>query len=82
MKKNLKTEADKCCEAMQQEFTALEACRTWEVVGRNRVPKGTRVMTTRWVHKLKLEANGTIRLRSRLVVRGFADSNSCELAEI
>lgn len=68
--------------AIGQEFDAIEKCDTWKIVQRKAVPRGQKIMKTRWVHRRKLQADGTTRYRSRLVVKGFADTNHYELSEI
>lgn len=55
--------------------------KTSKIVHRSKMPRGVKVMNTRWVHKSKTEANGEIRFRSWKVARGFADTKSYKLSE-
>lgn len=54
---------------MQAELKAMEDMGVWEVVPR---PENTNVISSKWVYKLKRDANGEIsRFKARLVARGF-----------
>ena len=46
------------------------------------IPKNASIVKARWIFKKKLEANGEIRYKSRLVARGFADKNYYDREEI
>ena len=55
--------------AMKQEFDALHANNTWELV---KMPKEKNVIGCRWVYKIKHKADGSIeRYKARLVVKGY-----------
>jgi hypothetical protein len=55
--------------AMKAEMDAVEKNRTWELVD---FPRGHRVITLKWVFKLKRdEVSAIIKHKSRLVARGF-----------
>jgi hypothetical protein len=55
--------------AMQSEMDAVETNRTWELAD---LPHGHRVITLKWVFKLKRdEAGAIIKHKARLVARGF-----------
>jgi histone deacetylase 1/2 len=54
---------------MQVEFDALVSNKTWSLVPR---PPHARVITGKWVFKIKLNPDGTLeRYKARWVVRGF-----------
>lgn len=53
--------------AIQEEVDALIENETWSVVD---MPKGARLIDTKWVFKIKNEPTG-IRYKARLVVRGY-----------
>lgn len=72
----------KWAEAIDEELRAHEKCGTWKIVRRNNLPDQTTIIKARWVNKIKIEANGTQRYRSRLVAKGFADRNYYDRSEI
>jgi len=56
--------------AMQDEYRALQANGTWELVPR---PHGAHVISGKWIFKNKLAADGSLkRHKARRVVRGFS----------
>lgn len=56
--------------AMQEEISALYKNGTWELVPK---PKDARIMSYKWVYKLKKKADGSVqRYKARLVARGFS----------
>ncbi|CAI5527803.1 unnamed protein product [Closterium sp. Naga37s-1] len=59
------------CEAMDAEIRALESRDTWVLVDRAAV-KGRRILSGKWVFRVKTAADGTIeRFKARWVVRGY-----------
>ena len=73
--------ADKS-KSMDKEYEAHEKCKTWQIIHKEKVPKGASIVKARWVNKIKLEANGSLRYKSRLVGKGFLDANSYKRGEI
>ena len=56
--------------AIQEEIASLQANNTWV---EEKAPKGTNLVSTKWVFTVKLEVDGTIeRFKARLVARGFS----------
>lgn len=55
--------------AMQEEIQSQELNNSWEVVDQ---PKNAKLLDTKWVFKLKKNADGSIaRYKARLVIRGY-----------
>jgi hypothetical protein len=54
---------------LREELKALDDNRTWSVVP---LPKGKKVVGSKWIFKTKFKSTGEIeRYKARLVVRGF-----------
>jgi hypothetical protein len=53
-------------EAMQTEMDSLERLGTFVVVSRDSVPAGCKVLTSRWIYKIKPE-----KFKARFVIKGF-----------
>ena len=59
---------DKWIEAMKEELRMIEKNDTWELVDR---PQHRKVIGVKWVHRTKLNADGSInKYKARLVVKG------------
>ena len=75
-------EANLCDEwkkAMAEELQALHENQTWSVI---KLPKGKKVVGSRWVYKTKLHSDGTIeRHKARLVARGFTQTYGVDYKE-
>jgi hypothetical protein len=55
--------------AMEDEYKSLVSNHTWSLV---ELPKGAKVIDTRWVFTIKRHADGTVdRFKARLVAKGF-----------
>lgn len=64
---------------MKCEVDALERKDTWEIVKRS---KNVNVVDSRWVYKIKwLPNNQEVKLKSRLVARGFTQEYGVDYYE-
>lgn len=55
---------------MQQEITALEENKTWEIVD---LLKGKNTVGSKWVYNIKFKADGEVeRFKARLVAKGYS----------
>lgn len=68
--------------AMDEEFESMEKNHTWSQVSKASLPKGTRIIDSTWIFRLKTNKDGSDRFRARLVARGFKDTNSYDISEI
>lgn len=66
-------------EAVQEETKALEENDTWEIM---ELPPGKRAISSRWVFRIKKDANGDVeRYKARLVVRGCVQRKGYDYKE-
>eukprot|EP00252_Welwitschia_mirabilis_P028029 TRINITY_DN992_c0_g1_i5.p1 TRINITY_DN992_c0_g1~~TRINITY_DN992_c0_g1_i5.p1 ORF type:complete len:816 (+),score=171.97 TRINITY_DN992_c0_g1_i5:277-2448(+) len=65
--------------AMEDEWKSLKQNNTWDLV---ELPKGRKALHSRWIFRLKNEANGEKRYKARLVVKGFAQKPGIDFTEI
>ena len=59
-------DADKWRDSMDLEYKALIRLEAFEIVDKSEVPKGSKVISSKWVFKVKPD-----KLKSRIVIRGF-----------
>lgn len=72
--------ANKWRESIKSEFDSLKKNETWTLVEKKEVPRGTKIISSRWIFKVKSEPN-SVRYKSRLVIRGYADKNIYDINE-
>ncbi|SYW82245.1 uncharacterized protein UHO2_00730 [Ustilago hordei] len=67
-------------EAMRKELDGLEAMGTWEIAN---LPKGANTVDTRWVLKIKTDANlMPTKFKAWLVARGFTQREGIDYTEV
>lgn len=65
--------------AMRQEFDALIANDTWDLVT---LPQGKRPIGCKWIYRIKYRADGSVeRCKARLVAKGFTQKEGIDYAE-
>lgn len=65
--------------AMEEEYNALLANRTWDLVPR---PPGVNVVTGKWISRHKFQADGSLdRYKARWVLRGFTQRPGIDFDE-
>ncbi len=69
--------------SMQTEWDTLESEGVWEYVKRDTLPKGTNILPSRFVFKVKLKDNGEIeKFKSRLVAGGHRQKHGIDYDEV
>ena len=64
---------------MEEELKALDENKTWSVV---QLPKGKKVVGSRWIYKTKFNSDGSIeRHKARLVARSFTQTFGVDYKE-
>lgn len=65
---------------MKIEFKTLQENNTWRLVPR---PEGKKILTSRWVFKIKQSQNGEIeKYKARLVARGHTQQKGIDYKEV
>ena len=64
---------------MKYETTSLLKNGTWSLT---KLPKDKKVLQNRWVYRLKEESDGSIRYKTRLVVKGFQQKQGIDFTKI
>ena len=63
--------------AMKEEFASLKANETWAYVPAS----GEHAIGCRWVYRRKINADGTIRLKARVVIKGYKQIEGADYGE-
>jgi len=71
-------ESEKWILSMQEEIASLIAMHTWDLV---EPIEGRKVISTKWVYKIKYDPNGQKRYKSRLVAKGFTQKPGIDYNE-
>lgn len=58
-------------EGIRSELDSLDANKTWTIIPESELPSGAHVLSSKWVFKTKKSADGNIRHKARLVIRGY-----------
>lgn len=72
------TNREKWVEAMNREYRFLTKNSTWEVVD---IPKGEKMLGTKWVFKKRITDTGEENYKARLVVQGFGQRKGVDYQE-
>lgn len=70
--------------AINEELNSMEKNEVWQLVDRLKTTEkrqAPNVIDSRWVLKKKVEHDGSIKYRTRLVVRRCKDGNNYDLTE-
>ncbi|CAI7846838.1 unnamed protein product [Closterium sp. NIES-54] len=74
------SDADEWKKAMESELKSIEENGTWELV---ELPEGRKAITSKWLFKIKSDANGKIeRYKSRLVAKGYQQKEKVDYKEL
>jgi hypothetical protein len=65
--------------AMTEEMDSLMKNQTWDLV---RLPAGRKALHNRWVYRTKRDADGRLRYKARLVVKGFEQRAGIDFSEV
>lgn len=71
-------------EAINDELKSMTKNEVWKIVDRPAMMRDGRkanIIDSKWVFKRKIEMNGNMKYKARLVIRGFKDRNFYELRE-
>ncbi|CAI7809978.1 unnamed protein product [Closterium sp. NIES-54] len=74
------SDAEEWKKAMESELKSIEENGTWELV---ELPEGRKAITSKWLFKIKSDANGNIeRYKSRLVAKGYQQKEKVDYKEL
>lgn len=70
--------------AIKEELKSMYDNKAWKLVYRPEKivnNRKTNLLDSRWIFKRKIDENGEVKFKARLVIRGFRDKNNYELRE-
>ncbi|CAI7816908.1 unnamed protein product [Closterium sp. NIES-54] len=74
------SDVDEWKKAMESELKSIEENGTWELV---ELPKGRKAITSKWLFKIKSDADGKIeRYKSRLVAKGYKQKEKVDYKDL
>ncbi|CAI7860258.1 unnamed protein product [Closterium sp. NIES-54] len=74
------SDAEEWKKAMESELKSIEENGTWELV---ELPEGRKAITSKWLFKIKSDANGNIEhYKSRLVAKGYQQKENVDYKEL
>ncbi|CAI7924021.1 unnamed protein product [Closterium sp. NIES-53] len=74
------SDAEEWKNAIESELKSIEENGTWELV---ELPKGRKAITSKWLFKIKSDADGKIkRYKSRLVAKGYQQKEKVDYKEL
>ncbi|CAI7775831.1 unnamed protein product [Closterium sp. NIES-53] len=74
------SDAEEWKKAMESELKSIEENGTWELV---ELPEGCKAITSKWLFKIKSDADGKIELyKSRLVAKGYQQKEKVDYEEL
>ncbi|CAI7851776.1 unnamed protein product, partial [Closterium sp. NIES-54] len=74
------SDAEEWKKAMESELKSIEENGTWELV---ELPEGRKAITSKWLFKIKSDADGKIeRYKSRLVAKGYQQNEKVDYEEL
>ena len=69
--------------AMQSEIDGCEAQKTWTLVKRSELPRGTNIIPAKWVYKIKTDENGVVsKYKARITPKGCRQKRNVDFFEV
>lgn len=69
--------------AMKSEFDGCVAQKTWELVKRSDLPRGTNIIPVKWVFKIKTDEKGVVtKYKARITPKGFKQRHGVDYFEV